>query len=72
MVTSTNICDNFCRQTYVKGKAIPETGREGPYGCEMSRLTHFLENWLTDGGEFVSLTRRPSFTPRKIPDTHFC
>jgi hypothetical protein len=25
-----------------KGKAIPVTGREGPQGCEMSRLPHFL------------------------------
>jgi hypothetical protein len=24
---------------------------------------HFLNNQLTDGGEVVSLTRRPSFTP---------
>jgi hypothetical protein len=32
----------------------------------------FLENRLTDGGEIVSLTRRPRFTRRKIPGTHFC
>jgi hypothetical protein len=25
-----------------KGKAISVTGREGPYGCETSRLPHFL------------------------------
>jgi hypothetical protein len=25
-----------------KGKAIPVTGREGPYGFETSRLPHFL------------------------------
>jgi hypothetical protein len=25
-----------------KGKAIPVTGREGPYGCETSMLQHFL------------------------------
>jgi hypothetical protein len=34
-----------------KGKAIPVTGREGPEGCEMSRLPHFLDNQLTDGSE---------------------
>jgi hypothetical protein len=39
-------------------KAVPVTGREGPYGCETSRLPHFLANRLTDGGEVVSLTRR--------------
>jgi hypothetical protein len=55
-----------------KGEALPVTGREGPYGCEMSRIPHFLDNQLTDGGEVVSLTRRPPFTPRKIPGTHFC
>jgi hypothetical protein len=27
---------------------------------------------LTDGGKVVSPTRRPLFTPRKIPGTHFC
>jgi hypothetical protein len=55
-----------------KGKGIPVTGREGPEGCETSRLPHFPDNRLTDGGEVVSPTRRPPFTPRKIPDTHFC
>jgi hypothetical protein len=56
----------------VKGKAIPVTGHEGPEGREMSRVPHFLDSRLTDGGEVVSLTRRPLFTPRKIPGTHFC
>jgi hypothetical protein len=40
--------------------------------CQTSRLSHFLENRLTDGGEVVSLTRRQPFTPRKIPGTYFC
>jgi hypothetical protein len=39
-------------------KAIPVTGRGDSYGCEMSRLPHFLDNWLTDGGKVVSPTRR--------------
>jgi hypothetical protein len=43
----------------VRGKAIPVTGRGDPCGCETSRLPHFLDNRLTDGGE-VSLTRRPA------------
>jgi hypothetical protein len=47
-----------------EGKAVPVTGRGGPQGCERSRLT--------DGGKVVRFTRRPSFTPRKIPGTHFC
>jgi hypothetical protein len=55
-----------------RGKAIPVTCREGPWSCETSRLPHFLDNSLADGGEVVSPTRRPPFTPRKIPGTHFC
>jgi hypothetical protein len=55
-----------------KGKAIPATGRGGLQSFETSRLPHFLDNRLTDGGEVVSLTRRRPFTPRKIPGTHFC
>jgi hypothetical protein len=55
-----------------KGKSISVTGRGGPEGCEMSRLPHILDIWLTDGGEVVSLMRQPSFTPRKLPGTHFC
>jgi hypothetical protein len=55
-----------------EGKAIPVTGRGGPYVCETSRFPHFLVNRLTDGGEVVSLTSRPPFTPKKIPATNFC
>jgi hypothetical protein len=29
----------------------------------MSRIPHFLDNRLTDGGEIVSLTRRPNLYP---------
>jgi hypothetical protein len=56
----------------VKGKAIPVTGHGAPQSCEMSRIPHFPDNQLTDGSEVVSLTRRPPFTPRKIPGTQFC
>jgi hypothetical protein len=56
----------------VRGKAISVTGRGGPQGCETSGLPHFLDNRLTDGGEVVSLTRRPLFTPQEDPGTHFC
>jgi hypothetical protein len=46
-------------------KAVPVTGREGPYCCETSRFQHFLDNRLTDGGKVVSLTRRPPFIPQE-------
>jgi hypothetical protein len=55
-----------------EGEVIPVTGRGGLYGCETSRLPHFLNNWLTVGGEIISLTRQTNFTPGKILGTHFC
>jgi hypothetical protein len=54
----------------VKGKAIPVTGRGGPYGCVTSRLSHFLDNRLTDGGDFVSLTRPAALYPQG--DSWYC
>jgi hypothetical protein len=48
-----------------KSKAIPVTGPGGLEGCETSRLPHFLDNRLTDGGEVYSSTCRPPFTPQK-------
>jgi hypothetical protein len=40
-------------------------------GCEMSWLTHFLDNQVTHGGVVFSPIYRPPFTPR-IPFTHSC
>jgi hypothetical protein len=48
----------------VKGKDVPVTGLGGPYGCERSRLPHYLDKRLTEGGKIVNPTRRPPFTPR--------
>jgi hypothetical protein len=62
-------------EIHIKGKVKVKfscTGRGGPLGCERLRLPHFLDNRLTDGGKVVSPTRRPLFTPTKIPCTHFC
>jgi hypothetical protein len=55
-----------------KCEILPVTGRGGPYCCEKSRLPHFIDSQLTDGGKVVSLKRRPLFNPRKIPGTLFC
>jgi hypothetical protein len=35
----------------------------------MSRLPHFLDNWLTDGGEAVGIMRRSRFT---LQDGSWC
>jgi hypothetical protein len=56
----------------IKGKAIPVRGHGSPQVCETSRLPHFLESRLADGGKIVSLMRRRPFAPRKIPGTYFC
>jgi hypothetical protein len=48
-----------------KGKVIPVTGRGGPKDCETSKLAHLLDNRPTDGGEAVSLTRRPHLFPQE-------
>jgi hypothetical protein len=48
-----------------KGRTIPVTCRGGPYGCEKSRLPHFLDSRFTNGGEVVSLTRRSPFNPQE-------
>jgi hypothetical protein len=51
---------------YETGKTILVTGRGGPHGYETSRLPHFLHNRLADGGEVVSPTCRPPFTPGRF------
>jgi hypothetical protein len=65
-------CCLACASKCEKGKTIPITGRGGLESCETSTRPHILSNRLTDGREVVSLTRRPPFTHRKIPGTHFC
>jgi hypothetical protein len=47
------------------GKAIPVTGPGDPLNCAKSRFPHVPDNPLTDGGEVVSLMRRPPFTPQE-------
>jgi hypothetical protein len=49
-----------------KLKAIPVTGRGSLQGYEMLRIPHCLDNQLTGGGEFASLTRRPRSTPQNF------
>jgi hypothetical protein len=50
-----------------KGKAISVTGRGDAEVCETSRLPHFLDDRLTNGGEVVSLMSRLPFTPQEDP-----
>jgi hypothetical protein len=50
----------FIKDRNVTGKAVPVTGRGGPYGGVISRLPHFLHIRFIDDGGVVSLTRRPA------------
>jgi hypothetical protein len=50
------------KKVKIERKAIPVSGLGGPLGYETSRLPHFLDSPLTDGGEVV----------RKNPGSHFC
>jgi hypothetical protein len=46
-------------------KAIPITGSGGLKHWETSRIPHFVDNRLTDGGKAIGLTCRPWFTPQE-------
>jgi hypothetical protein len=48
-----------------KVKAIPVTGHEGLWGCEMLRIPHCLDSRLTDDGKVDITTHRPRSTPQK-------
>jgi hypothetical protein len=50
----------------VKSKAIPVTGLGGLLSSEMLRITHCLDNRLTDVGKVASPTLRPTLIPRNI------
>jgi hypothetical protein len=43
-----------------------------PLGLRQVEAPTFSDIRLTDGGKVVSPMRRPLFTPRKIPGSHFC
>jgi hypothetical protein len=47
-------------------KPIPVTGRGDLWGCEMLRIPHCLDSWITDGVKVCSPTHRPRFTPLKL------
>jgi hypothetical protein len=54
----------------VKIKDIPVTGRGGLQICKTSMISRFLDNKLIDGGQVISLMRRPPFTLREFPGIH--
>jgi hypothetical protein len=59
--------------THMKGKvkfSLYKPWR--PFGLREVEARTFSDIRLIDGGKIVSPTRRPLFTTRKIPGTHFC
>jgi hypothetical protein len=71
-VLSVKVIRHVINTPGIESKVIPVTGRGGPQDGETSRLPHFTDNRLRDGGEAVSLRRRPPFTSSKIRGIHFC
>jgi hypothetical protein len=54
-------------QSHIKvTKTIPVTDRRDLQSCEMLEIPHCIHNRLTDGGDVISLTRRPRSTSRNI------
>jgi hypothetical protein len=51
-------------EKFSKVNLSPVTGRGGQQGCETSKIPHYLDIRLTDGGKIVSLTRWSRFTPQ--------
>jgi hypothetical protein len=45
----------------LKCKAMSVTGRRDPWGCEMLRIPHCLDSWVSDDFKVVSLTLRLPF-----------
>jgi hypothetical protein len=64
-VAGLNVSFN-CMVVEEYSKTILVTGRGGLQGFEILRIPHCLDNRITNGGEVVSLKRRPRFTPRTI------
>jgi hypothetical protein len=54
---------NVTKTGYKKVKIYLLQAVEAPRVRERSRLPHYLDKRLTDGGNVVSPTRRPLFTP---------
>jgi hypothetical protein len=51
---------------HIESKAIPISGREGPYRDKKSSIPQFVERRIKYDGEFVSFTCRPCFIPRRF------
>jgi hypothetical protein len=43
----------FMKEAKKKKKAASVTGHGGPYCCEILRISHFLDNLLTDGAKIT-------------------
>jgi hypothetical protein len=55
---------------HIKIKAIPVTSRVSLQGCDMLRVSHCIDNRLTDADEVVNLTRRLRSAPQN--NFYFC
>jgi hypothetical protein len=53
----------YVNRVHITSKTVPVTGRGALQDCDTSRIPHCLDSQQTDGGEDVSLTRRPPYNP---------
>jgi hypothetical protein len=69
-ILHSNLCQILQHSTQIGikegGKAVPVTGRGGPYGCETSGLPHFLDSRLRDGVRLSALRAGRSEPPRRF------
>jgi hypothetical protein len=81
LIFSNNYRRNFCtfkneiRIVLLKVKVKLKLSLYRPWrtlGLREVEAPSFSDIRLTDGGKVVSTRRRPLFTPRNIPCTHFC
>jgi hypothetical protein len=54
--TVEGLTPHIWKTAKVKSKAMPVAGHGGLCGYMMSKIPNFLDSWLTDGCEVVSLT----------------
>jgi hypothetical protein len=54
LYSATEIVYGTCKSKQVKSEAVAVTGSGGLKGCEMLRIPHCADNWLTENCEILA------------------